>query len=326
MVRAVFAFFAALLIVPAGPAAAQATADNYPSKRIVIVVPFAVASGIDQLAREHAELLRAQLNTPVVVENKEGAGGIIGASAVAHAQPDGYTLLITANPPFAMAPQMQKEAPYDPVSSFSPVVRLGAVPLVLVTSNTTPFKTYREFADYAKANPGKLNYAASGVGSPGQLYTQLLMQATGLHLQEVLYKSTGQALTDAISGVVQVSLVSIPAAAAQIKSGNLRALAVGSTERLKQFPDIPTIAELIGKPTFEASVWYGILAPAGTPADVVNKLQAAFAKTSVAPQMVQFMERSSIAPQLQGPAAFAATVRNDTAAAGQIVASQKIRQ
>lgn len=326
MFRRARTLLSALLIAVTAPAVAQKPVESYPSKKIQLVVPFAVGSGIDQLAREFAELLRPQMDATIVIENKEGAAGIIGGTAVARAQPDGYTLMIAANPPFALAPQMQKEPPYDPVTSFAPVVRIGAVPLVLVTATSTQFKTYQEMAEYAKANPGKLNYAASGVGSPGQLFTQLLMQATGLQLQEVLYKSTGQALIDAISGVVQVSIVSIPAAAGQIKAGKLRALAVGSTERLKQFPDVPTLAELIGQPDFEASVWYGILAPAGTPPEVVNRLHAEFAKASTAPRMVEFMDRSNITPQIQSPAAFAKAIRNDTAMAKKVIGSQKITQ
>ena len=220
---------------------------------------------------------------------------------------------------------MQKDPAYDPVSSFMPVARLGSVPLVLVTAGASPFRNWQEMAAYFKANPDKANYAASGVGSPGQLFTVLIKLATGLPLQEISYKSTAQAMTDVLAGQVQVSLVSVPAAAQHIKAGTLRPLAMGSKERLNQYPELPTLAELIGQPGFEASVWYGILAPVGTPADRINKLYAEFAKASAAPRIVEFMNRVSITPQLQAPAAFAASIRNDAAVARKMIEVTKIK-
>ena len=310
---------APLLLAAATLASSLAQAQAYPSRTIQLVVPFAVASGIDQLGREYAELLRQQMSATIVVENREGAGGLIGGTFVARAQPDGHTIMIGAHPPFAIAPLLQKDAGYDPLTSFAPVARIGAVPMVLVTAASTPFKTYAEMAAYVKANPDKANYAASGVGSPGQLFTQLIKLHTGLPLTEVSYKSTGQALTDAIAGHVQMSLVSYPAGAAHIKAGTLKLLAVGSTERMKDFPNVPTLAEAIGQPGFEASVWYGIMAPAGTPPDRIEKLYNEVAKASATPKMVEFMNKASITPQLQGPAAFAQSIRNDTAIAKKII-------
>ena len=306
-------------------ASASAQTAGYPSKPIQLVVPFAVASGIDQLGRELAEQLRQQMNTAFVVDNREGAGGLIGGTYVARSQPDGHTIMIAAHPPFGIAPLLQKDAGYDPLTSFAPVARLGAVPMVLVTAGSSPFKTYAEMAAYVRANPDKANYAASGIGSPGQLFTQLIKMHTGLPLTEISYKSTGQALTDAIAGFVQISLVSYPAALAHIKAGTLRLLAVGSTERLKAYPDIPTIAESIGQPGFEASVWYGILAPAGTPADRVERLNTEIVKAMTNPKMVDFLNRASITPQVQGPAAFATAIRNDVATAKKIIEFAQIK-
>ena len=314
MTRIVAALLLALATAISNPLFAQA----YPSRPIQLVVPFAGGSGIDQLGRELGELLHTQMNTPVVIENREGAGGLIGGSFVARAQPDGHTIMIAAHPPFGIAPLLAKDS-YDPLSSYAPVARLGAVPLVLVTSASTPFKTYAEMAAYVKANPDKANYAVSGVGSPGQLFTQLIKLHTGLPLTEISYKSTGQALIDAIGGVVQISLVSYPAAAQHIKTGALKLLAVGSTERMKEFPNVPTLAEAIGQPGFEASVWYGILAPAGTPQDRIDRLYAEISKASASPKMIDFMNRSSITPQLQSPSAFAASIKKDVAAAKKII-------
>ena len=308
----------------ASPAAAQGEA--YPSKRIQLVIPFGVGSGIDQLGRELAELLRTQTNQTVVVDNREGAGGLIGGGYVSKAAADGYTMMITAHPPFAVGPQVQKTPAYDPVAGFAPVAKIGSVPMVLVTAASTPFRNWQEMAAYFKANPDKANYAASGVGSPGQLFTTLIKLATGLPMEEVSYKSTAMALTDAIAGNVQISIVSLPAAAQHLKAGTLRALAIGSTERLKQYPDLPTLAELIGQPNFEASVWYGILVPPGTPADRVNKLYDEIAKAVATPRMTEFFARSVITPHLQGPAAFATTIRNDTATAKKMIDAAKIKQ
>jgi tripartite-type tricarboxylate transporter receptor subunit TctC len=322
-------FLASMLLALGAMAAslpAAAEGEAYPAKRIQLVVPFGVGSGIDQLAREYAEVLRVQMNTPVVVDTREGAGGLIGGALVAHAAPDGYTLMITANPPFAIAPQVQKTASYDPVASFAPVARLGAVPMVLVTSSASAFKTWKEMAEYFKANPDKANYAASGVGSPGQLFMQQVRSATGLPMREVSYKSTAQATIDTTGGHVQVNLESVAAVAQHIRSGTLRPLAVGSTQRLKEYPDVPTFAELIGQPGFDASVWYGIVAPAGTPANRVEKLYAEFAKASSSKRVVDFMARVGITPQLQSPAVFAAAIRKDTEIARKLVEAAHLKQ
>lgn len=314
-----------MLILAALTSTLAQSQPTYPSRPIQLVVPFAIASGIDQLGRELAEALRTQMNATIVVENREGAGGLIGGTSVARSQPDGYTIMIAAHPPFAIAPLLQKDAGYDPITGLAPVARIGSVPLVLVSAASTPFKTFAEMAAWAKANPDKANYAASGVGSPGQLFTQLIKMHTGLPLTEVSYRSTGQALTDAIAGHVQMSLISYPAGAAHIKSGALKLLAVGSAERMKEFPDVPTLAEAIGQPGFEASVWYGILVPTGTPTDIVDRLYSEVAKAAKTPRMVDFMNRASITPQVRGPAQFAADIKSDVATARKIIEVAKIK-
>lgn len=301
------------------------TQDAFPSKRLQLVIPFATGNGVDQLGRAFSEVLRTQLNQAVVVENREGAGGIIGGSYAARATPDGYTVLMGAHPPFGIATLLQNDPSYDPLSSFVPVAKVGAVPLVAVTSTSMPFKTWDEFTAYAKANPDKTNYAASGVGSPGQLFTQLIKLHTGLPLQEVSYKSTAQAMTDTIAGHVQVSLVSVPAAAGHLKGGTLRALAVGSQKRLADMPDVPTLAEAIGQPNFEASVWYGFLVPAGTPANLVEKLYSEIAKASKDKSITDLMARAHIAPDLQDPAQFSASLKTDVATARKMIEVAKLK-
>jgi len=303
------------------PASAQ---EAYPSRRIQLVVPFATGNGVDQLGRRYAEVLRTQINQPIVVENREGAGGIIGGTHVARSAPDAYTVMIAAHPPFAIATLLQKDPSYDALGSFIPVAKVGAVPLVAVTASSMPFKTWQEMADYVKTNPDKANYAASGVGSPGQLFTQLIKLHTGLPLQEISYKSTAQAMTDTLSGQVQLSLVSYAAAVAHIKAGTLRPLAVGSAKRLPGLPDVPTIAELINQPSFEATVWYGFLVPAGTPADRVNTLYDEIVKASADPRVQELMTRAGITPELQNPQQFAASIRADMALARKMIEVARI--
>ena len=314
----------ALVMTIAALSAPGFAQEAFPSKRLQLVIPFAAGNGIDQLGREYAEVLRTQLGQPVVVENREGAGGIIGGSFAARSAPDGYTVMIAAHPPYAIAPLLQKEPAFDPATSFTPVAKVGSVPLVAVTASAMPFKTWQEMAAYVKANPDKANYAASGVGSPGQLFTQLIKLHTGLPLQEISYKSTAQAMTDTVSGQVQLSLVSVPAAAQHIKAGTLRALAVGSANRLPDMPDVPTLAEAIGQPKFEASVWYGFLVPAGTPQDRVDKLYAEIAKASADHRIVELMARASITPELQNPKQFTASIKSDVATARKMIEAAKL--
>jgi tripartite-type tricarboxylate transporter receptor subunit TctC len=289
-----------------------------------LIVPYGPGNGLDLLAREFAEVLRTQLGTTVVVENREGAGGVVGTSYAARAPANGRAMLVTAHPPFASAPLVQKTAAYDPLKSFLPVARVGSVPLVAVTSSRSPLKSFADIAPYLKANPDKGSYASSGIGSPGQIYTELIKKATGLPLQEVPYKSTSQALTDVIGGQVMLSLVSYPAASQHIKNGALRLLAVGSPIRLKDYPDVPTMAEAIGQPGFEAGVWYGFLLPAAASAETVRRLHAEIAKALVAPSVVAMMERSSISPHLQSPSEFAASLRTDVEVARKLLGSTNL--
>lgn len=299
--------------------------ESFPSKRLQLIIPFATGNGIDQLGREFGEVLRTQVGQPIVIENREGAGGIIGGTHASRATADGYTVMIAAHPPFAIATLLQKEQSFDPISSFTPVAKVGSVPLVAVASRTMPFSTWDEFSAYAKANPEKVNYAASGVGSPGQLFTQLIKLHTGLPLQEISYKSTAQAMTDTLSGQVQLSLVSVPAAAAHLKAGTLRALAVGSAKRLADMPEVPTLAEAIGQPKFEASVWYGFMVPAGTPQDRVDKLYTEIANASANKRITDLMARAHITPDLQDPKTFAASIRSDVATARKMIEVAKLK-
>ena len=295
-------------------------AQDYPNKKIQLVVPYSAGSGVDLLARSFGQALQAQLNVPIVVENREGATGTIGSQSVARAPADGYTFMVNANPPFAVAPLSIQPPPYEVNTSFAPIARVGSVPLVLITGMDSPVKSFAQLKDHANANPDKATYASTGNGSPGQLNMEAVKLLVGMKIDEVPYKSSTQALTDVIGGHILASIVSLPAADQLIQTGKVRVLAVGSKERLKKFPDVPTLAELVGQKDFEASVWYGFLAPANTPRERIDVLLAAITKAYGAKEVRDSMTTLSIIPELQPPAEFAASLRKDTDSARKMMA------
>lgn len=310
----------------AGLTSAASTAQDNASKPIVIVVPYSPGNGMDLLAREFAAVLQQQTGAPIVVENRAGAAGVIGTTSAARAPADGRTLLFTAHPPFAIAPLALAKPPYDPLTSLVPIARVGSVPMVLVTSAGSPFRTFEEMRTYMRANPERATYASSGVGSPGHLFGEQLSHAIGLKLQHVPYKETGQALTDVLSGHVLVSLVSVPAAAAHIENGSLRALAIGTAERHAEFPQVPTLAEVLGDKDMQASVWYGFFAPAGMATAQRDKLYAEVARAEASPRLLAFMARSKIVPGLQDPRTFSESLARDVEAAKSLVQSGGLKE
>ena len=269
-----------LLALPA------AQAQPFPNRALKIVVPFGPGTGSDVLARTIGAQLAEALGQPVVIENREGAGGLIGARAVLGAPADGYALMLAANP-FVVSPLLYEQPPYDPLKDFAPVARVTVVPNVLVASNAVPVRTAKELIAYARANPGKLQYASSGVGTPSQLETELLKATFGLDILEVPYKSTAQAMTDVIAGVVSIYYPTLPAALPHIRSGKLHALGIGDVKRSPQAPDVPTLAETLDLPGYEAHTWYGFVVRAGTPADVITRLNVEIARAMRAPDVQQ---------------------------------------
>lgn len=306
--------------IAAGALQGAAQAQEFPNKKIQLIVPYSAGSGVDLLARSFGEALQAQLNVPIVVENREGATGTIGSLSVARAPADGYTFMVNANPPFTVAPLAIQPPPYDIVTSFTPIARVGSVPLVLITGADSPVKTFAELKDHANANPGKANYASTGNGSPGQLNMESIKARVGMKIEEVPYKSSTQALTDVIGGHILASIVALPAADQLIQTGRVRVIAVGSKERLKKFPEVPTLAEAIGQPDFEASVWYGFLAPANVPRERIDALFAAISKAFVTKDVKDKMNTLNIIPELLPPAEFAVSLRKDTDNAKKLLA------
>ena len=251
------------------PAMAQSA---WPSKAIRFVVPFAPGGTSEIVARSVAAELSKQLGQSVYVENKPGGAGVTAMQEVAHAAPDGHTIILGHVGTLAVNPYMLKNQPYDVNKDFVPVTLLAKVPNVFVIHPDVPAKNFQEFVAYVKKNPGKLNYGSAGNASAGHLAMEYLKLVTGMFITHIPYRGTGPQLTDLLAGRTQASSAGLPALSAHIKSGKLRAIAVGTTQRISSLPDVPTVAEL-GFKNFETSQWYGILAPAGTPADVVKHLQ-----------------------------------------------------
>ena len=270
--RIIAALCALAAAVVAPGAFAQAPAA-YPTHPVRIVVPFPAGGTTDILARAVAQRFSEVFGQPFVVDNRPGAGGNIGAELVAKSAPDGYTLLMGTVGTHAINPSLYTNMPYDHVKDFTPVFLAAGVPNVLEVNPSLPVHSVAELVAYAKANPGKLNFASSGSGTSIHLSGELFRTMTGVTMQHVPYKGSAPALQDLVGGQVQLMFDNLPSSMALIKAGKLRALAVTSAHRSAALPDLPTIAES-GYPAFEASSWFGLLAPAGTPAAIVNKLNA----------------------------------------------------
>ena len=254
------------------PSWAHAQSAPWPSKAIRFVVPFAPGGTSEIVARSVAAELTKQLGQSVYVENKPGGAGVSAMQDVAKALPDGHTLILTHVGTMAVNPYMLKNQSYDVNKDFVPVTLLAKVPNVFVIHPDVPAKNFKEFVAYAKANPGQLNYGSAGNASAGHLAMEYLKLVTGMYITHIPYRGTGPQLTDLLAGRTQASSAGMPALGAHIRNGKLRAIAVGTQQRIPSMPDVPTVAEL-GFKDFETSQWYGIHVPAGTPPEIVKRLQ-----------------------------------------------------
>jgi len=250
---------------------AGAAAQDWPSKPVKIVIPFPPGGATDVLGRVLADKLSVSLGQPVVVENKPGAGGNVGAAHVAKQPADGYTVMIASNPGFTTGPALAKEAGYDPVKDFAPVVMLATQSFMLTLHPSLAPNTLKEFVDHAKANPGKLNYATPGIGSPHHLTMELFMVAAGIQLVHIPYRGGGPMAQDVLAGQVPVMWASNVLVGPHRAAGKLKPIAASGAKRVTQAADIPTVAEL-GYPGFDVTSWFGFVAPAGTPAAAVDRL------------------------------------------------------
>jgi len=289
--------------------AAIAAAQPYPSRAVRIVIPLGTGGTTDIPGRIVAQRLSEALGQPFVVENRPGAGGTIGADYVAKSKPDGYTLLLTATPHVITA-NLYKNLPYNALADFAPVIRVASGPYVLTVHPSLGVSTVRELIAMAKANPGKIDYASSGNGSAQHLVGALFAHMAGIDLTHVPYKGSSQAQADLVAGVVKVGFPGTPIVIPHVKAGRLKAIAVTTTKRSSQMPEVPTIAES-GVPGYEALVWVGLLAPAGTPQDIIAKLNAEITKLLRASDVVQLFAASGVDPTPTTPEEFGAYLKSE---------------
>jgi len=252
---------------------ATARAQDYPSRPVTMVVPFTSGGSTEIMARLITQGLETKLGKPVIVENKPGAGTVIGSNFVAKSEPDGYTLLMGTSSPMAINVTVYKALPYNPATDFVPLAMVAESPFVLVVNNDLPVKTVPELIAYAKANPGKLSFGSGGPGAPHHLFAELFASMAGIKMTHVPYRGSLPALNDVLAGHIQLMFVDLPPAAGMIASGKVRALGVTPAKRLAALPDVPTIAEA-GVPGYSAAAWFMVAAPSKTPKPVVDRLHA----------------------------------------------------
>jgi tripartite-type tricarboxylate transporter receptor subunit TctC len=305
-------------------AAALAHAQRYPAKPIHLIVPFPPGGGNDTVARAIAQQVGPDLGQPVVIDNRPGAGGSVGAELAAKAPPDGYTLFLAGVGSHVVNPNLHARLPYDPVKDFAPITLLASAPSVLVVNPAVPARTVAEFTAYARAHPGKLNYASNGNGSAAQLAAAMYESMANVRMVHVPYKGIAPALTDLLSGEVQLMFGTVVALVPHIQAGKLRALAVTSRSRSALLPDVPTLAES-GVPEYEAGSWYGVMAPAGTPREIVERLHDAIVSALREPEVSKRLAAEGAIVIGSTPEEFGAHLKAELARVGKVVRAAGIR-
>ena len=291
-------------------APAIAAAQPFPSKPVKMVVPFAAGGTTDVVARLLAQKLTEAWGQSVIVENKAGAGGNIGADSVAKSPADGYTILMTSGSIVTANPHMYKNLTYDPAKDLVPITNVAAGPLLIAVHPSVPAKDMKEFIAYAKANPKKVNFGSAGVGTQTHLAGESFAHAAGVDLVHVPYKGESAALTDLIGGQIQMVAPNLGGAIQHIKEGKIRALGVTSKERASQVPDVPALSELI--PGYEGTGWFGLVAPAGTPREVIDRIYRDSAKILLSEEFKGKLAQQGMTPVANSPADFAAAIREES--------------
>ncbi len=314
-----------LIAIPALAALALgAQAQTFPNKPIRLVCPFPPGGAVDIASRAVAHELTQSLGQPVTVDNRPGAGGNIGAEIVAKSPADGYTLLMTTSGIMAINPALYSKLPFDPLKDFSPVSMVVSLNNVLVVNPSLPFKSVKDVIAAAKAQPGKLTYASSGNGTSIHLSGELFKSMAGVDMLHIPYKGSAPAVTDLLAGQVNMMFDNIPSSLPHIKAGKLRALAVTGSKRSQLLPDLPTIAEA-GVPGYDSYVWFGVVAPAGTPADMVQKLNAAIAKAAASPAFRGRLTEQGYDIVTSTPEQMTDSIRGELAKWGKIVKASGAR-
>jgi len=309
---------AALAVALAAAMSTTAWADTWPSKPIRLIVPFPAGGGTDIIARELAHQITLSTHWNFIVDNRAGSGGNIGIDQAAKSAPDGYTFVIGQTSNLAINPTLYSKLPYDPVKDLAPVALVGSSPLALVAAAGSPFKTLSDVVKQAKAAPGSINFATSGSGTVSHLATELFQKEAGIKLTHIPYKGASQGAMDVIGGSVQLYISSVPTLIGHIRSGKLRALAVTSGKRVADLPEVPTIAES-GYKGFEAVTWFGILAPAQVPVDVIAKLNAEIRKAVQSPELQKKMHDQGVDLASGTPGQFGELIKSDIVRWGKVV-------
>ena len=318
MRRQYLALAALLVALTASPAHAQ----NYPNRTIRLIVPFPAGGGVDTMARILGNKLSEQIKQPVLIEHRPGAGGNLGADAVAKAAPDGHTLLLTVNG-LAISPSLYKTLPFDPLKAFAPVTQVAASQFVLVGSPKMQAATIQEVIALARAKPGSLNYGSSGVGAPLHLLAEMFKHAAGLDIAHIPYRGDAPMLTALLSGDVQIAFMPQGTAVPQVQNGQVRGLAITGVKRSTALTELPTLLEA-GVKGMEDGTWYGLFAPAGTPRDIVDHMQREIAEVLKAPEVLERLRASGNEAVGGTPGQFDALFRADIARFAKIIADAKI--
>ena len=299
-------------LMGAGLTAGTVGADDYPSRPIKLIVPYAPGGGADAIGRIVAKRVGETISQPIVIENRGGAGSIVGTDAVAKADPDGYTLLVGQSGPISINPAVYRNLRYDPVRDFAPITMTTAYPYILVVNAKLPAKTLAEFVALAKSKPGEFNYGTTGVGAANHLVSELFCSRAGLTMTHIPYRGTALAVGDLLAGQVTMVFADAVTSLPHIQAGTLRALGVTTKERAAIAPDVPTIADS-GYPGFDAIGWHGILSPAKTPTAIVSRLHAEIVKALKDPATRALLEAQAMQIVGNSPDEFAAFIRRDIA-------------
>lgn len=318
--KAVLASVGMALGLVSGYAGAQ---ENYPNRPVNVVVPFAPGGGADVMARLIFSKVSESLGQSFVVENKPGAGGLLGADIVAKAAPDGYTLLLGQTGPNAINPALFKDLPYDPITDFSPVIQLTSYPYVIIAHPSIEAKTFKDLVEQSKQKPGRYTFGTAGLGSSAQLAGEMLMRQTGIEMVHVPFKGAGPALMNTISHVVDLTFGDMASATPQVNAGKVRALAITGPDRVPLLPNVPTVIEL-GYPDYDARAWHGVYAPANTPRSIIEKLNKAIAVVLKEPEIIKRLEEDGIKPIGDSPEDFAEYTAKEVQKWGDIVRQANI--
>jgi tripartite-type tricarboxylate transporter receptor subunit TctC len=319
MIRRILGAAAAALVL-----VMPAWAQDYPTKPIKLIVPFPPAGGTDVLSRAISQSISNNTKWVIVIDNKPGAGGNIGLDAAAKSPNDGYTIAMGQTANLAVNPTLYGKLPFDPLKDFEPIALVSSQPLILVVDNKSPYKNLKDFVEAAKASPGKFNMASSGSGTIGHIGGELFQRRAGIKMAHVPYKGAGPAVTDLMGGSVDCFFGNTQAVGGLVTGGKLRPIAVTSPKRLANFPDVPTVAEQ-GYPGFDAATWSGLVAPAGTPKAIVDKLNAEATKALSNPEMKAKLQEDGSTPLGGSPKEFAEFIKAENVKWGNAVRDAGIK-